>query len=153
MVSVVVYNSVFRCLQLDLKPPPGSPKRFQRSRYLGKRYAKFGCKGDNPQSIADIVAARDTEQNLPELKTTAPHLKMRSGVTFRCVAILVQCALRCPVRNGIDASRAKPGRVSIIGAKDHSATDLIEKFVDDSLDRGEVAVKIEMLFFNIQENC
>src|SRR5262249_61018758 len=89
MMSVVVYDSVFSCLQLDLKPPLGSAKRFQCARYLEKRYAKFGGKRDNPQSIADIVAARNTEQNLSERKATLPNLETRSCLGLLYVAILV----------------------------------------------------------------
>src|SRR5215469_10320556 len=49
MVCVVVYHRVLIGLQLDLKPPLGSAKGFQRYRDLSKSHAKFDGKRGNAQ--------------------------------------------------------------------------------------------------------
>src|SRR5215469_5575761 len=152
MVCVVVYNRVLISLQLDLKPPLGSAKGFQRYCNLTERHAKFDGQRSNAQSIADIVAPGNAKCNLSKPKAIFPNLEAGPARSLLYITIPIRRALFCAIGYGVDAFRTKASCICIIGAVNHFTANLIKKSGDNSFDCRQVAVEIEMLFFDVQEN-
>ena len=152
MMRVVVDQQKALALVLDLETPAGVLETAQRSGDLLERNSQFGGERDDTERVAARCAgpARSGSAS-PSCFAPPKDTKDRGEILQLNIGAAIIRVLR-----EAEGDRARTRRhtdaagVRIIGAIENRAAGLIEQLPEDRFDRGEVRIKIEMLFLDVQ---
>ena len=150
-MRVIIHEEEAVALVLDFKTPPRVLEAAERMDDLRKWNSDLRGKRNDPERIADVVPAGNIQDRFTQLLAAAKDRKDRREILQVDVSPAIVRIWREAKGNGARTRATNPHGVQIVGTIKDRSRCLIHQLREDSLDRSEVGIEIEMLFLDIQD--
>ncbi len=149
-MRVIVHEEEAIALILDLKTPACVLETPERCDHLLERNPEFRGERDHSHSVAHVMTAGDVQDGFAQFFAPAENAENGSEILKVDIGAAIIRRGREAEGNGTWPRPANPRGMLVIHTIKNGAGSLIEQLGKDRFDRGEVRIKIEVLFLNVQ---
>ena len=151
MMRVIIHQKKAIALVFDFETAAGVLKPAKRGHNFLERNPEFAGERDHTERITDVMPAGNVQDRFPKFFPSPRHRKDGREIAQINIGAAIIRLFGKSERDWAGMPGTDSEGMAIVRAIKYRALGLLEQLAKNSLDRREISIKIEVLFFHVED--